>query len=262
MTQVVSGEGVPLDLARAGVGSRTVAAALDGLLQLGAVLLAAILDGVFAGGDTAVLTALVIVEVVLILGGYPIVSEWLGRGRTLGKAAMGLRVVRDDGGPIGFRQALVRGLAGLLLEKPGLVFPLGTAAGLLTLIFSPSSKRIGDMMAGTFVLNERNALPSALSVPMFTVPWPLQPWAMSLDLTRFDDQLALGVRQFVLRAYQLTPAARQQLGEDLRRRCIAVIAPPPPPGTDTAVLLTSLLAERRRRADHAAATSGWAGRAW
>ena len=66
---------------------------------------------------------MLIIEVVLVFAGYPILMEWLTRGRTLGKIWLGLRVVRDDGGPIGFRQALVRGLAGLLIEKPGLLVP-------------------------------------------------------------------------------------------------------------------------------------------
>ena len=56
----------------------------------------------------------------LVFLGYPVAMETLTRGRTLGKMALGLRVVRDDGGPITFRQALVRGLVGLALERPGL----------------------------------------------------------------------------------------------------------------------------------------------
>ena len=75
--------------------------------------------------------------------------EWLNRRADGRQAVLGLRVVRDDGGPIGFRQALVRGLAGLVLEKPGLLFPLTTVAGLVTMSFSAAEKRIGDMMAGT-----------------------------------------------------------------------------------------------------------------
>jgi hypothetical protein len=188
---------------------------------------------------------------VLVVAGYPILMEWLARGRTIGKLWLGLRVVRDDGGPIGFRQALVRGLAGLLLEKPGL---LGVTAvvGVLTMIFSQRDKRLGDMMAGTFVLNER-AGPRRTLVPReFGVPYQLQPWAATLDLSRLDDQLALGVRQFVVRAPEMTLAAQQSLGEDLRARVEAVTTPAPPPGTPTPWVLISVLAERRRRADLAA----------
>ena len=246
---LVSGEGVALDLARAGVGSRMIAAGLDLLVQLGALLILLIVDSAIGAGDDALLAAVVIVELVLVLAGYPIVAEWLTRGRTLGKAALGLRVVRDDGGPIGFRQALVRGLAGLLIEKPGLVAPLSTAAGLLTMVFSSTSKRIGDFMAGTFVVNERTAAPTALVAPVLVVPVPLRGWAASLDLSRLDDQLALGLRQFVLRASQFSPAAREAMGADFRAQLLAVVSPPPPAGTPTPALLIAVLAERRRRAE-------------
>jgi uncharacterized RDD family membrane protein YckC len=250
---LVSGEGVRLALSPAGVGSRVIAAALDAAIQALALLVLILVDAAIASGaDSAAVGAVVIVEAVLVLAGYPIVAEWLSRGRTVGKAALGLRVVRDDGGPIGFRQALVRGLAGLILEKPGLLAPLTTIAGMLTISSSAREKRIGDMMAGTVVLNERSA-PQALAALPPWVPVPLQSWVLSLDLHRLDDRLALSARQFVARAHAMTLPAQAALGEDLRQRVLAVTAPPPPPGTPTPALLVSVLAERRRRAEAAAA---------
>jgi hypothetical protein len=184
---------------------------------------------------------------VLVLAGYPIVMEWLSRGRTLGKMALGLRVVRVDGGPIGFRHAVVRGIAGLLLEKPGLAFPLTTIAGVVTMTFSRREQRIGDMMAGTVVLNERSAPQQLAPVPQWVPPY-LQPWALSLDLHRFDDRLALSTRQFVSRAHDMSFEGQHALGEELRRRVLAATTPPPPPNTPTPALLMGVLAERRRRA--------------
>lgn len=248
--EIVSGEGVGLDLAHAGVGSRIVAAVIDVVLQIIAAVGLVAMTAQFGGGaDSAAITAALIVEVVLVVAGYPILMEWLSGGRTVGKLCMGLRVVRDDGGPIGFRQALVRGLAGLVLEKPGFAFPFTTAAGIMTMIFSARAKRIGDMMAGTFVLNERAGPQRSVVPQQFFVPYQLQPWAQSLDLSRLDDQLALALRQFVVRARDMLPAAQVALGEQLRARVEAVTAPPPPPGTPTPWLLTTVLAERRRRAD-------------
>ncbi|MCW2595371.1 MAG: putative rane protein YckC, family [Jatrophihabitans sp.] len=255
-TALVSGEGVRLSLQPAGVGSRTIAALIDAVVQAAAYLVLILIDIAVAGsGDSAALSAVAIIEIVLVLAGYPIVMEWTTRGRTVGKLCLGLRVVRDDGGPIGFRQALVRGLAGLVLEKPGLLFPLTTIAGLVTISVSAREKRLGDMMAGTVVLNERSA-PQALATPPAWVPPALQPWVLSLDLHRFDDRLALSTRQFISRAYGMSPAAQMALGEDLRRRVLAVTSPPPPPGAPTPTLLVSVLAERRRRA-MAAAAPAW-----
>ncbi len=185
-----------------------------------------------------------------MFAGYPILFEWLGRGRTLGKLWLGLRVVRDDGGPISFRQAFTRGLTGLVLEKPGLLGPITTALGLIVMASSESSKRIGDHLAGTFVVNERVGTQArALVAPPLFVPWELQGWAMSLDLTRLDDQLALSVRQFVTRANDLTPAARASLESDLANRVAALVAPPPPMPIPASALLITVLAERRRRAE-------------
>jgi uncharacterized RDD family membrane protein YckC len=250
---LVSGEGVRLALAPAGVGSRVIAATIDGVVQAFALFLLVLLDALVAGhADLAAFEALLICEVVLVLAGYPIVFEWLGKGRTLGKMIFGLRVVRDDGGPIGFRHALTRGLAGLILEKPGLLFPLTTIAGVVVMSSSSREKRMGDMLAGTIVLNERSA-PQQLAPLPYWVPPQLQPWALALDLHRVDDRLALSIRQFVTRAYEMTWDAQWSLGEELRRRVLAVTTPAPPPQTPTAALLMSVLAERRRRA---AAPSG------
>jgi hypothetical protein len=149
----------------------------------------------------------------------------------------------------------VRGLAGLILEKPGLLFPLTTVAGLITMSSSTREKRMGDMLAGTVVLNERSAPHQPVPLPAWVPPY-LQPWALSLDLHRFDDRLALSTRQFVTRAYEMTFDAQLALGEDLRRRVLAVTAPPPPANTPTPALLMAVLAERRRRAT-APAGSGW-----
>jgi uncharacterized RDD family membrane protein YckC len=256
--QLVSGEGVAYELSHAGVGSRTVAAVIDLVIQFVALV---ILLTAYPGGDSAASAAVGVVVVVLVIAGYPIVLEWLTRGRTLGKLCLGLRVVRDDGGPIGFRQALVRGLAGLVVEKPGLLAPATTVIGFATMMFSSAEKRVGDMMAGTFVLNERAGAHHSVIARDFYVPFELQPWAAAVDLNRLDDQLALGVRQFVLRAREMTPAAQGALGEQLRAAVLAVVAPPPPAWAPTPAVLVAVLAERRRRGDAATWSRSYSGTA-
>jgi len=103
LSQLVTGEAVALDLRTAALPSRMVAGLVDGLAQL--VLLAVIggiATAVSVDVSSAAAAALGIVVLVLVLIVYPVAFETLLRGRTPGKAAMGLRVVRDDGGPIGF----------------------------------------------------------------------------------------------------------------------------------------------------------------
>ena len=248
---MVSGEGVAYDLLRADVGSRTVAALIDYAIQSMTMIILVLIDVSFAGAaDGAALAATVLCEFLVVFAVYPITIEWLTKGRSVGKLAMGLRVLRDDGGPIGFRQALVRGLTGLILEKPGLVPPFTTAIGLLTMTFSSRAKRVGDMMAGTFVVNERaGQRRSSVAPPTWYVAGPLQPWALAADLSRVDDSLALSIRQFLIRAHQMRPEAQHNLGEQLRAQVQSRIAPQPPVDAPTPWFLMAVLAERRRRAD-------------
>jgi uncharacterized RDD family membrane protein YckC len=248
MSSIISGEGVALDVAPAGLGSRILAGGLDLLIQGFALAVLSIAGGVVAASDEALGQAFLIAVVIAILLGYPVLCEWLWQGKTIGKSAMGLRVVRNDGGPVGFRQALVRGICGGLLEKPGIMCVL--PIGIFVMLFSEYNRRIGDHLAGTFVVNERAGMRATMNtVPQFWVPPTLVPWAQSLDLTRLDDHLALGLRQFVTRAHAMSDAARYELGENFRTQVEAVIAPPPPGGLPTPLFLTTILAERRRRTE-------------
>lgn len=239
--QLVTGEAVALDLRPAALPSRVVAGLVDVLGQLLVLLLVAgLATAVSFDISDAAAQALGIVVLVVVLIVYPVTFETLLRGRTPGKAAVGLRVVRDDGGPIGFRQAFVRGLAGAFLERPGVTF---FVAGVATSLLNPQGKRLGDLLAGTVVVQERVAVKGGT---VATMPPPLAGWAAQLDLSGLSTELALSVRQFVSRADSLTPAAREDLGQRLVSAVTAAVGPPPP-GTPGWAVLSAVLAERRRR---------------
>ena len=137
--------------------------------------------------------------------------------------AMGLRVVRDDGGPIGFRQALVRGLA-VLVD-----LPTGFTVSVLCMLLHPRSKRLGDLLAGTLVVQERVATAGGAVAVM---PPPLEAWARTLDLSRLPRRPgAVGPLVRLARARDLRSEAREDLGGRLVAAVQAVTAPPPPPGT-------------------------------
>ena len=179
--------------------------------------------------------AIVLVVLVMVFVGYNVLLETVWRGRTLGKAALGLRVVRDDGGPVRFRHALVRGI----------MFPLeGWGPALFASIFSKRGKRFGDMLAGTIVVQER--VPGVTAMPV-QMPAPLAWWAATLDLSRFDDNLAMACRQFLARQAELNPVSRDAMGSELMAAVQARVTPPPPPGTPGWAYLSAVLAERRRR---------------
>jgi uncharacterized RDD family membrane protein YckC len=242
VNQIVTGEAVALDLRPAALPSRLVAGVVDAVLQLTVLFgLLALLTAVSSSTSEAANSALSLVVLVLVGIGYPVVFESLLRGRTPGKAVMGLRVVRDDGGPIVFRHAFVRGLAGAFLERPGITFYV---AGIVTMLLNPQGKRIGDLLAGTVVLQERVTVRGGQVALM---PEPLVAWAAQTDLSGVSDALALSARQFIARSDELTAVAREDLGGRLVAAVLAVVTPAPPPGTPGWAVLSAVLAERRRR---------------
>lgn len=238
--ELVTGEGVAVELPVAGLGSRVVSGLID--LVLGLVLL---FGGAFAGSmlvgnqSMAVVRALTIVLVVGITVGLPAAIETLTRGKTLGKLAMGLRTVRDDGGPIGFRHALTRSLIGFVEIY---VFQGGPA--LIAAFLNGRSKRLGDMAAGTFVATERAPL---RLLPMPQTPPPLEHWARAADMTALPAGLAVAIRQFLGRAWRLNPQSREQIGTDLLRSAMMHVSPPPPGGVHPEYVLAAIIAERRHR---------------
>jgi uncharacterized RDD family membrane protein YckC len=241
MSQLVTGEAVALDLRPAALPSRLLAGLLDALLQFMVLLVfGALATAVSLDVSEAAESAIGIVVLVTVLIVYPVTFETLLRGRTPGKAALGLRVVRDDGGPIGFRQALVRGLIGAVLERPGITF---FTAAVLTSLLNDQGKRLGDLAAGTLVLRERVSVRGGAVAAM---PPPLAGWAATLDLSTFPDELALAMRQFVSRADQLTEVAREELGGRLVKAVTEIVGPAPSGAPGWAVL-SAVLAERRRR---------------
>jgi len=251
----LTGEAVHLDVRVARLGSRVLARLIDIVIQLVLVYALLILLGLLtllaaAVGlvepDFAVIEIMYIVVVVAAFIGYPVVLETLTRGRTMGKLVVGLRVVRDDGGPVTFRHALSRGLVGVAIEWPGFIgAPLTWLATIWTMIASPQSKRIGDHVAGTIVIHERT--PAAWGwVPQ--MPPGLDGWAATLDLAGLDDDLGLAVRHFLARNRQIREPARTQLGQRLAREVAAVTNPPPPENTPGWAYLAAVHAERHRRA--------------
>jgi uncharacterized RDD family membrane protein YckC len=246
VAEVITGEAVVIDVPCARFPSRAVALAIDVTVQL--VLLVGLAGVVIAAGaggglDPAAVAAISLTVTAGIIVGYPTIFETLSRGRSLGKLAMGLRVVSDDGGPERFRQALMRALAAVL----EIWLTLGFLA-LVSSLLSAGGKRLGDIFAGTFVITER--LPhqrvGAAQVPL--LPPALAGWAASLELSALSDATAETARQYLGRYYDFTPAARAEHGQRIAAAVAAQVSPAPPAGTTPPDYLCAVLAERRTRA--------------
>ncbi len=237
---MVTGEGVAVELPIAGVPSRAASGIIDLLVAAVLLIAGAITIGAVASGTSdAVGQTLAILLIVGVTIGVPTVVETVTRGRTLGKLALGLRVVRDDGGPITARHALTRALVGW----PE-IYLLAGAGALVSSLISPRAKRLGDMAAGTYVVSQRASM---RLLPPPVMPPPLAQWAAGADLAALPPGLAIAVRQFLGRAAGLTPVSRHELGQSLLRSVLPHVSPPPPAGVHAEYILAAVIADRRRR---------------
>lgn len=235
---LVSGEAVVLDLGPASFASRGIALALDLLVMFMAVIALNFVASLLAlGFDEAGQEAVQIVVSIAALIALPATLETLTRGRTLGKMAMGLRVVRDDGGPIRFRQAFVRVLLALV-EVYTLPF-----LSLIATLSNPRGKRLGDLLAGTYVVRDRS---DGHWAPAQMAP-ELTMWAARADVGHLPESLVAAARTFLTATMHLQPQARVALARSLADDLVGHVQPPPPPGTDPERFISSVLAERRRR---------------
>ncbi len=240
MSEVVTGDAVVLDVRIAQLPVRAVSATIDIVVVLVGYLISLVLwAGALVHFDDAAASAIMIIFTVLVFVGYPLVFETATRGRTLGKMAMGLRVVSDDGGPERFRQALFRALSSVV----EIWMLLGSPAVICSML-SPRAKRIGDIFAGTIVISERG--PALGPPPM--MPPQLSWWASSLQLSGLTAEQADIARQFLARARQLDPQLRDQMAYRIAGDVLSRVGPPPPPGTPPQLVLAAVLAERHRRA--------------
>ncbi|MDV5146125.1 RDD family protein [Streptomyces sp. SBC-4] len=241
MSGVVTGDAVVLGLQSARLPSRALAVLID-LVVVWAVYLLVMIGLAFATAslDEAAATAVSIACFLLVLVGAPIAVETLSHGRSLGKLACGLRVVRDDGGPIRFRHALVRGAMGVV----EILMTFGVIACIASLV-SERGRRIGDVFAGTLVVRERIPAARALVVP------PPPPWLVGrfagIDLSSVPERLWLEIRQYLTRARELDPFVGRRLAERLADELVALTGTPPPPGVPADAFLAGVVAERQAR---------------
>jgi uncharacterized RDD family membrane protein YckC len=237
---LVTGEAVALDLPAASVGARIASGSIDVaalvVLAFGVLFLALVTSSHSDGALQHVALVCSLIAVFLV---YPTTMETLTRGKSLGKLALGLRVVRDDGGTIAAQQAFVRALVAV----PE-IYLLSGGPAFFSCLISPRGKRLGDYAAGTYVVRDRVALRLPLPVEM---PSELARWAAGADLRTPPVGLALATRQYLSRRPDLDPAARDRIGAMLADRMAPYVAPPPPPGTRSWDYLAAVSAARRDR---------------
>ena len=241
---MITGEAVALEVTPASVGLRLLSGLIDyGLYAGGAVLSLAtwstVQQRLSPGMSNAVAVAQISVLILTCTVVIPLTIEVLSRGRSAGRLVTGCRVVRDDGGAIRLRHILVRTLTAVIE-----VWLTQGIPAVCSCIVTKRGKRLGDLLAGTYVINERSG---AMSVPPLIMPPELAHWAAQTDIRPLPGNLALAGRTFLQRTATLQPDARARLGADLAARVLPFVAPTPPAGTHPERFLAAVLCERRDR---------------
>lgn len=216
--RLLIGEGVALDVPAASALIRAGGTAIDVVATIVVLLVTTLIVTNLATDEITVRTVMISALVVCLVV-VPTVVETTTRGRSLGKFALGLRVVRDDGGAIGLRHALIRSLTAVL--------EIYMTVGGLAAVFgftSRSSKRLGDLLAGTHARVER--VPRFEANPV-EVPHPLAVWAATADAGRLPSPLARRAASFVRNAPHLAPASRTRLARELAAEIAPFVTPVP-----------------------------------
>lgn len=241
VASVVTPEAVLLELRPAGLGSRMLALGLDLLLQFGALWV--LLVGWLATGQSSETAAVVasLVIVFLITFGYPVVMETLW-GRSLGKLALGLRVITTEGGPVRFRHAAIRSL----LFVVDFWIPPGGLTGVTCVLVTRRSQRLGDLAAGTIVV--RSGRRAERTVPVwFTPPPGHEAYARHLDVSPLRPRQYQLVRRFLLRTAELSPSARWELANRLAAGVAVATGGTVPTGMHPETYLRCVVAAHQQR---------------
>jgi len=228
--ELVTGEAVALELRSASFVLRSAGSIID-FLVYGAVLIG-IMIAAFAfasniGLDQAISTALTVSVIVICLVVIPTAVE----------LAIGARIVRNDGGAIGFRHAFIRALLGVL-EIFMTAGGLAAVVGLLNI----RAQRLGDLVAGTYSQYERV---TKFANPVVQLPGQLAEWARTADVAKMPDSLARRIAHYLVAAPGYTPATRSQHATNLANEASAYVSPLPQ--AEAEVFLAAVSALRRER---------------
>ena len=213
-------ERVPLHFALASIGNRFLACAIDHTIQslaLGLIVITGLIlsnveaiQAMFTSAPKWV-GAVMIILLFLTFSSYFAFFEWLWSGQTPGKRWMKLRVIREDGRPITFWEAAVRNLLRVLDMFP---YPF-YSIGLISVFSTSRDQRVGDMVAGTVVVREREAeapefelvFASPVSDPALRRSFKPVEFTASLNsLTNAEIQV---VETFLRRRWDLSDLPRQ-----------------------------------------------------
>ena len=205
----------------AGIGSRFLAAIIDTLvIGTGLLVLGLLVSVVGARADVArsttssVAAAIGAILSFLILWGYYIVFELVWNGQSIGKRAIGLRVVREGGQPVTFVGSAIRNLIRIVDFLPAFY-----GIGVIVMFVDKRARRLGDLAGGTLVVKERRGVTLESLTQSTAVPAAQPGGTMQLptlpNIHLLNDQDYNLVQEFLRRRDELGRDARARLGAQL-----------------------------------------------
>jgi uncharacterized RDD family membrane protein YckC len=236
--RVITPEAVPLELDVAGVGSRMIAIVIDMSIQFAVFLLILFVLDSLQVNDT-VGTVAILVSIPVLFWGYFFFFEGLWHGRTPGKRTQRLRATRTDGQPMSGGQMFVRNLVRIVDFLPAYY-----VIGVISIVLTKRSQRLGDLAGGTLVIREAKPIvPRAGAIP--PPPVAVAGSATKVDVSGMTEAQYQLVRSYFERRPSLDPSARARLASDIVR-AIAPVARSSEWLPDEAFLDATVAAYRRR----------------
>lgn len=214
-TRIATPEGVELELRLAGLGSRFSAELIDILIK--AVLLGAlVLIAYLAFGEIAagVVFAVGILAAVVV---YDVVFEVRSAGATPGKRALGIRVLEEDGAPVGLRSSAIRNVIRLIEGFALLYIP-----AIIAVLATRRNQRLGDLAAGTVVARE--AVAGGPSFRRLPAAGEYADW----DVSAITPEELAAVRSFLGRRSGFDSSARYQIAASLAQKLGPKVCGGPP----------------------------------
>lgn len=144
MSKFITNQNIEINLNLASLGDRILAFIIDALIILMYIIIGTFLIGVVEGDVFAVVVGGALFTPLFF---YSLLFEWFGNGQTPGKRFRNIRVIRNDGTAAGPAQYLLRWLL-----RP-IDFGLYGSVAVLSIIITKNAQRVGDLSAGTFVIN-------------------------------------------------------------------------------------------------------------
>jgi uncharacterized membrane protein SpoIIM required for sporulation/uncharacterized RDD family membrane protein YckC len=218
---IITPDHIELDFELAGLGSRLMAGIIDLFVIVG-VFLALLIGGIITGltalrfggaASGSVFAAIVIILFYAVIWGYFVFFEALWRGQTPGKRVAGIRVVLDNGLPVGWRESALRNL----VRAADMLPPPACLVGSIMILFSDRSKRLGDLLAGTMVIREEFATGSQPRASRWETAWVAGAEqgktrrSITLGDMKVDGRQIQIVERFLVRRDSLEPRLRDRL---------------------------------------------------